>query len=93
MKCQRSRSRRRRHLLVMNSPPPPPSVPVGYRNGGSRVRRHSSYHHRFATTAIYLVETDDVVVLEHFQYLDFSVELTQVAFVQLALVHNLDRHL
>jgi hypothetical protein len=25
--------------------------------------------------------------------LDFTVEFTQVAFVQLALVHNLDRHL
>lgn len=41
----------------------------------------------------HLVESNNVVVLEHLQDLDFTVELAQVALVQLALVHYFDGHL
>lgn len=40
-----------------------------------------------------LIQPDDVVVLERFQYLNFAVEFAQVARVQLAFVNDFDRHL
>ena len=40
-----------------------------------------------------LIEADDVFVPEHLQYLHFAVELAKVSGVELALVHDFDRHL
>ncbi len=64
-----------------------------YTINGVRIRMWQLDFYVLSGQKNYLVKADDVVVPEHFQYLDFTVEFTQVAFVQLALVHNLDRHL
>lgn len=40
-----------------------------------------------------LVEPDDVVVLQHLQDLNFAVEFAQIGRIQLAFVHDFDRHL
>lgn len=66
---------------------------IFYTINGARIRTRQLDFYVLRERKSYLVKADDVVVSEHFQYLDFTVEFTQVAFVQLALVHNLDRHL
>ena len=40
-----------------------------------------------------LVQADDVVVLQHLQDLHFAVKFAQIGRIQLALVHDFDRHL
>lgn len=41
----------------------------------------------------YLVEFDNVRMVQHFEDLDFSVDLFQVGFIQLCFIYNLDGHL